>query len=53
MRVKTIRQHLNNYGPVPIKNVGRKYEVSDRIGQALIGAGVVVEDVKATDAAEG
>jgi hypothetical protein len=44
MRVRTIRKHINRHGPVPIKQHGRKYEVSDRDGRNLIAAGLVEED---------
>jgi hypothetical protein len=44
MRVRTIRKHRNSYAPQPVKNIGRKYEVSDRDGRNLIAAGLVAED---------
>jgi hypothetical protein len=44
MRVKTIKRHINSHKPMPTKNVGRKYEVSDTEGASLIAAGVVEED---------
>lgn len=44
MKVRTVRRHINPYGPTPVKNIGRKYEVSDRDGRNLIAARLVVED---------
>lgn len=44
MKVRTIRKHRNHYQPQAVKNVGRKYEVSERDGRNLIAAGHVVED---------
>ena len=44
MRVRTIRRHINVHAPQPVKNVGRKYEVSERDGHNLIAAGLVEED---------
>ena len=41
MRVRTLRKHINSYGPQPTKNRGRIYEVSDRDGANLIHAGLV------------
>lgn len=44
MRVKTLRKHLNSHAPQPIKNIGRKYEVSDREAANLIALGLVEAD---------
>lgn len=44
MRVRTIRKHLNSHAPQPIKNIGRKYEVSDSEGANLIALGLVEAD---------
>ena len=44
MKLRTIRKHSNAFAPVYVKNVGRKYEVSDREGANLIAAGLVEED---------
>lgn len=44
MRVRTIKQHINLHPPKALKNIGRKYEVSDREGANLIGSGLVEED---------
>lgn len=46
MRVKTLRKHINSHAPQPVKNVGRKYEVSDREAANLIAAGLVEADVQ-------
>lgn len=44
MKVRTIRQHINEHPPKALKNIGRKYEVSEREGANLIATGVVEED---------
>jgi len=44
MKVRTIRKHGNAYPPCYLKNIGRKYEVSDRDGANLMAAGLVAED---------
>ena len=44
MKVRTIRKHSNPHGPVYVKHLGRKYEVSERDGANLIAAGLVEED---------
>jgi len=44
MKVRTIRKHGNAYPPRYLKNVGRKYEVSERDGVNLMAAGLVAED---------
>lgn len=44
MRVRTIRRHINVHAPQPVKNIGRKYDVSERDGRNLIAAGLVEED---------
>lgn len=44
MKVRTIRTHLNSYGPIPVKQNGRIYEVNDRDGANLIASGLVEED---------
>ena len=53
MKVKTLKKHSNAYAPQFVKNVGRKYEVSERDGRNLIAAGLVEEDKpKASDEAD-
>ena len=49
MKVRTIRKHGNAYPPRYLKNIGRKYDVSDRDGARLIGLGLVVEDRPQSD----
>lgn len=49
MKVRTIRKHINRHPPQPLKNIGRKYEVSDRDGANLIAAGLVEEDTGDAD----
>ena len=44
MKVSTIREHHNDYAPMRIKRLRRKYEVPDKVGRALISAGYVEED---------
>lgn len=44
MRVRTLRKHSNAYPPQLVKNVGRKYDLSDQDAQNLIAAGLVEED---------
>lgn len=44
MKVRTIRKHGNAYPPRYRKNIGRKYEVSERDGANLVAAGLVVGD---------
>lgn len=44
MRVRTIKQHINEHLPKALKNIGRKYEVSEREGANLIAMGLVEED---------
>ncbi|MBX7459553.1 hypothetical protein [Qipengyuania huizhouensis] len=44
MKVRTLRRHGNAHKPQYVKNVGRKYEVSERDGRNLIAAGLVAED---------
>lgn len=54
MKVRTIRKHSNAYPPVYAKNIGRKYDVSDRDARNLIAAGHVEADKpEATDEADG
>lgn len=43
MKVRTIRKHINSYGPQPTKNFGRIYTVSDKEAANLIAAGLVEE----------
>lgn len=44
MKVRTIRKHSNAFAPVYVKNVGRKYDVSERDAKNLIAAGLVEPD---------
>lgn len=44
MKVRTIRRHINPHPPVPVKNIGRKYDVSERDAANLIAARLVEED---------
>lgn len=41
MKVKTLRKHANPYPPKYVKNVGRKYELPERVGRNLIALGFV------------
>lgn len=44
MKVRTIKKHSNAFAPVYVKNVGRKYEATERAARNLIAAGLVEED---------
>ena len=48
MKVRTIRKHNNWHQPVYAKNIGRKYDLPDRLAANLIATGLVEAD----DAAE-
>ena len=49
MRVRTIRRHINPHPPQPVKNIGRKYDVSESEGRNLIAGGYVEEDAPRAD----
>lgn len=53
MRVRTLRKHINAHEPTPVKNIGRKYELSEREAARLIAAGLVEEDKPQVDEGNG
>lgn len=52
MKVRTVRTHINAYGPTPVKQNGRIYEPSERDGANLIAAGLVEADEPAQSSDE-